>query len=116
MTTMDLDEILTEYEALWRQAALDGRGQYIGEVCGGSQDAPQVSGPDPTCAMVLASVVGRDDLRQGAMVPSGWTCDCGWRGGWITSVMMHLNNAHHWTWDMFANKFRDALAQGRACG
>ena len=108
-----LDAILTEYEDLWRQAALENRNQFFGTVCGGGGVAHTGGGGGrAVCAMTIGAPT--DSLVQLGEKP--WACPldgCAYEySHYLISAMMHLNNAHHWTWDMFANKFRDALAQG----
>ena len=107
---MTLNNILTEYEDVWRQAALEGRAQFYGKAAGGKEEFEVV--PGATCAYLIASA----DLREraeAAVLPQEWLCR---EDGYITTaiivVLIHLNNAHHWTWDMLANKVRDALEQG----
>ena len=100
---MTLDEILTEYEGLWRQAALEGRDQYPAQDGGGNYGG---------CAWECPHHLGRTELlhqHQGL----DWTCpECRRRLHSFMDVLIHLNDNHHWTWDMLANKTRDVLQQG----
>jgi hypothetical protein len=118
---MTRDEILTQYEDLWRRAALEDRQQYRGSACGGTRDdGPwEWSEGSPTCAAVIPQKTWADrgPLLSAAMahLVVGWRCPhCGYTHAAFTlaTVMVHLNNAHDWTWDMFANKFRDVLTEG----
>ena len=96
-----LDAILSEYEELWRRAALENAKQMNVD-----EKAP---GPWRACAWLAAAEFGRPELvheAQFTRVP--------WRGKtvFLSGVMAHINNVDKWTWDMFAGKFRDALAEG----
>ena len=100
---MTLDEILTGYEDLWRQAALEGRPQY-------SPVSASATSESLPCAMTI----GRSRLLIAVIeIPVRWCCPtCGFRARKLSMVGIHLNDDHDWTWLDFANKFRDVLAQG----
>ena len=114
---MTLDEILDGYEDLWRQAMMEDAKQFRGEAGGGSRylttDAP---GPFRGCAMLIPEhVVDAAHLvREVNWAEVDWRCECGFSSCTLGLVMVHLNNAHDWTWDMLAGKFRAALTQGMA--
>jgi len=93
-----LDAILSDYEELWRGAALSAAPRL--------RDGGQ-------CAMTVADAYPRL-FRPLLDIPSPcWTCsECGQRKAYIVGAAIHLFDIHEWTWDMFANKFRDALAEG----
>ena len=113
-----LDAILSEYEELWRRAALLDLKQM--------NVAPFASGAYGSCAWLHASNVRRYELQAaaGGML-FRWrcplSCGCGevsrtYPTRVLAEVMVHLNNVHRWTWDMFAGKFRDALEAGMIKG
>ena len=115
---MTRDELLTAYEDLWRQNALEDRKQVIGYAC---STRPHVtltrgSGPFGSCAALTPYLAhGRLEVWYAAeREECSWRCACGYRTTGLRSVMIHMNNEHEWTWDMFAGKFRDALAEGEA--
>jgi len=98
---MNVDEIITEYEEQWRQAALDGTAQWRGV---------HNSGEGPCAALVA----GRDlQMRAaGLHTERWWLCTCGF-GGSLWGAMIHLNDApHRWTWERFAKDFREAWFEG----
>mgnify|MGYP001593094502 FL=1 len=113
--TMTRDSILTAYEDLWRQAALEDRRQFFGEMAGGVVRVSRGVARPVTCALLVPEH-GPDHrstlAAQAVGVRVRWRCDCGYGAFDLAGVMIHLNNAHHWTWDMFAGKFRDALQRG----
>jgi len=111
-----LEHVIEQYEDLWRKAALDGMVQERGAcetdawTIGGALLAVRVD----ICAVQIAPY----RLQTKARIECPWVCACGavsrhpagvWRDT-LASFMVHLNNAHGWTWDQFANKFRDELA------
>lgn len=101
---MNLDEILDRYEDLWRGAALAGTRQ--GRAPAGQSSLLQ--GGD--CAW---SIGGNITWTEPLQRPVQWHCpECGAPAAYAARVMMHLNDVHGWTWDTFANKFRDALSRG----
>jgi PHP family Zn ribbon phosphoesterase len=104
-----LDEILTAYEDLWRQAALEDHKQMFA-----GHGLSQARGPYGSCAWLNAGTVGQDSLEdEAAHYRVDWRCpECGQREVTLACVMIHANNAHRWDWTMFANKFRDVLAEG----
>ena len=99
---MTLDEILTEYEGLWRQAALEGRTQF-----------PNFSGPTyGGCAWEVPMHLGRPWLVLGTYLLT-WACpECDERRYSFSEVLFHLNDTHRWDWLTLANKTRDVLQQG----
>ena len=102
---MTLDEILTEYEGRWRQAMVEGTPQGRAPV----GEAGQIAGGD--CAWTIGTWAPRCLAAHSALP---WFCpDCGAGETQLNRVLIHLNDAHLWTWDMFAGKFRDALAEGQ---
>ena len=110
-----LDEILTEYEALWRQAALNGTPQGRGDLCGGASNRRFARWrPDETCAWLIVSRYERSTVQHLAGVHNmTWHCpEDKFHACSLSHVLMHLNNAHDWTWDRLANKTRDALREG----
>jgi hypothetical protein len=110
--TMTLDEILTEYEDQWRGAALTDRRQMRG----GPWPEP---GDEAQCAasISLGSPIGMA-LRSLPVGGGRYCVECEALGVSfmlvfsVVDLMVHLNDKHRWTWDMFANKFRDALREG----
>ena len=47
---------------------------------------------------------------------SEWRCPesgCIFQSTHLVDAIIHTNNAHHWTWDMFANKFRERWQDGK---
>ena len=116
---MTVDEILDGYESEWRAAALRDQRQFFGDGFGGTPNLDYRGEAGPaTCAAMVPRISGHIDLMVAATSTKepSWRCpDCGYVptcGGALYAIMAHLNNAHCWTWDMFAGKFRDALAQG----
>ena len=70
------------------------------------------SGPWGSCAWIAPNYYGCPDLQSAAYrEPVRWTCECGALHGTLANTMIHLNNDHKWTWDMFANKFRTTVEQ-----
>lgn len=104
---MTRDEILDKYEDVWRRAALSGRRQGRAPV----GDSGNLGGGD--CAWTADHFLA-DRLWDSTWLDCAWwRCpECGEQKGELKRVMIHLNDAHEWTWDRFANKFRDVLAQG----
>lgn len=111
------DEVLTACEDRWRRAALDDTPQFRGY----SHTKPLRAvffppGRETTCAYLILG--GIQDIKLGitlASYGSLWSCpECGYGGGNLSmpSAIVHLNNAHDWTWNQFANKFRDVWARG----
>jgi len=88
-----LDAILDGYEDAWREAALKGARRF-----------------DPHCAITVRPL----DLHNALWHIGDWlTCvECGSQCVHPAALMIHLFDVHGWTWDMFANKFRDALSRG----
>lgn len=111
---LSLDAILTEYEDLWRQAALNNTGHVSAGWIG---PAPEwnlrpswtIEGVGETfCA---ASIRTRSaDAEWGLLTstPIANQCpECGDRDDRsMGELMTHLNDRHGWTWLQFANKFR----------
>ena len=97
------DEILSEYEDIWRKAALEGRPQY-------SPVSASAASESLPCAM---NIGGARLLIAVIETPVQWRCpECFFRARKLSMVGIHLNDDHDWTWLDFANKFRDVLAQG----
>lgn len=94
-----LDAILTEYEDAWRAAALRGEAGY-GD--GGEHCALSLSMP------TYHRLRDRPQDKWTGPCPA-----CGAETRHVTSLATHLYDQHGWRWLDFANKFRDALAQGR---
>lgn len=104
---MELSEIISGYEDFWMRAALEDQKQMRpGKPLRGhgSYGACAWLNPDQNGQWELAVTAGNWDCK--------WMCGCGYKLASVAAVMVHLNNVHDWTWDMFANKFRDALRQG----
>lgn len=105
-----LDAILTACEDVWRQAAVEGwhQGRMSGDKFiswGGERGQEQVG----SCAVLATNITTALD---GAWF-TDWSCPfCEWHGLRAGSAARHLNDKHGWRWLDFANKFRDALAQG----
>ena len=101
-------------EDCWRTAALCDQKQFFGRVLGGVVSKPSqgVGGYRSHCAMTILQDDHAlfDQLDQQKVL---WECpSCRYEIGKFLHIMIHLNNAHHWTWDMFANKFRDEVERG----
>jgi hypothetical protein len=100
---MTRDEILDEYETTWHEAMMRGDAQGRAPLT----DMGAIKGGH--CAWTRWR--GDGWLVEG--IALAWRCpECGEEAVKLNRVMIHLNDAHNWTWDMFANKFRDALAEG----
>ena len=114
---MTLDEILDAYADRWRVAAMEDAKQFRG-MAGGGQRSLTTDSPGLLrgCALLAPDYfhIAGDLTEAAATELVKWRCECGFSGPTLAVVMIHLNNAHDWTWDMFAGKFRDALAQGMA--
>lgn len=98
-----IEDLLTAYEETWRDAALRDRRQF--------RVFPR--GPDEVCAWFA---IRNPAIKNAAGYHRvSWTCPiCRYAACKVLSaVMVHLNDHHAWTWDMFANKFRDVLAEGQ---
>lgn len=109
---MTRDEILTAYEDAWRANALQGRKQFRGLHEGYTESDP---GDFGGCAWIAPKYHGDGDkvLRDAAAwALLTWRCECGVTTLNLSGVMQHLNDKHRWDWMMFANKFRDVLAEG----
>jgi len=115
-----LDAILSEYEEIWRGCAISNRSHEAFLTCGGTPR--HIEGPmtaDGTCAW-LAAPKKLEDFARRSRLP--WVCPlagCTFKASGpegLVLAMIHVNNAHHWTWDMFAGKFRDALDAGMVKG
>ena len=117
---MTLDEILDGYEDAWRSAALRDQRQFFAAVSGGILALPVGSVGMLQCAVLLPrgdDLTYASPLLQAALGHrlGDWRCPtCHYPAATLWVAMVHINNAHHWTWIDFANKFRDALAQGMA--
>jgi hypothetical protein len=104
------DEIITEYEELWRKAALDDQRQF--------HHGPGLWETGTTgqavCAFLYPAYVCADRLLGSAAiaVDTPWTCYCRARHTTMANAMIHLNNFHSWNWDRFANKFRTTWQEG----
>ena len=98
---MTLDEILDEYEGMWRRAAVE--------------DTPRWPTAGGVCAMSVADGAWSRFSSTLVKATGSWTCQECHRSVAVSvaEAAIHLFDQHHWTWDMFANKFRDALAEGR---
>lgn len=100
---MTRDEALTIMEDKWRAAALAGTPQWIKGVCFESNSQ---------CAW---TAVWRDVPEPWrSLEVKAWRCpECiGHTSVSVIGAMVHLNDAHRWTFDRLANKFREALADG----
>jgi len=106
-----IDEVITDYEDLWRQAALEDRRQFFTAVAGGTWRSVRGTHDPIVCAFVIAPC----SLQDQTDIPVAWICpEDGHTAPTLGCVMIHMNNAHHWTWDMLSNKFREALQEGLA--
>lgn len=116
METMTREEIITQYEELWRGAALKGVKQMRGVAA--TLDGRQMFPNEGLHCAWLAP--GREKVgRDTDLASASWQCPwCEYPRfagqGALGDVMIHLNNQHGWTWDQFAGKFRDALVEGEA--
>ena len=104
MLDAKVDEVLTAYEDLWRQAALENAKQM-----NVNEDAP---GPWRSCAWLAAEEFGRKDLVMAATEAWVMFRSPGTNFAYsvrLSGAMVITNNDHHWTWLDFANKFRGLL-------
>ena len=100
------DALVAEYEQLWRAAMLENRMQFWGGASLQRSDGSET----PTCAWLIAP---HPLLDRAATLPLTWRCpDCSRQTVSLADTLIHLNNLHLWTWDRFANKFRDTLKAG----
>ena len=118
ITDSKLDEIVSDYEYTWRKAALENRSQFLGSPYSNTMHRRRNDRHGtglPTCAWLVNPSYGFIATNTHVLP---WCCteeECsdGSEVYPLAGIMMHLNNAHCWTWDMFANKFRDAVQAGR---
>ena len=105
---MTIEEILDGYEDLWRRAALENWYQY--STGSGHPNLAQQG----ACAVLCAA---REWHQAIDGIYMDWRCPrCGKLskyGRHVGAAARHLNDVHGWTWLDFANKFRDALAEGQ---
>ena len=110
MLDVKVDEVLTAYEDVWREAALRGQAQFYWPT-NNAYPITFVRGVEPSSC---AASIGRylDSVRAAVQ----WRCPlgCDFEMLYLFDVLVHLNDQHRWTWDQLANKTRDVLVQGMA--
>lgn len=106
---MTRDDLLTEYENTWRAQALVGVPQFFGN----TGEAVFVVSP---MLHDCAATAGKTHVLSAAThTKLRWHCpldNCFGNAVSLAETMVHLNDTHRWDWLMFANKFRDILAEG----
>ena len=107
---MTLDEILDQYEDLWRKAALENQAQLsVNE---------DHSRPWGACAWLNPEPHGTGLNGSNALIHASNACHARWIGPaevfpvghetTLATLMIHANNGR-WSWDMLANKFRGCV-------
>jgi hypothetical protein len=103
-----LDQMLTAYEDLWRAAALQDVKHVAAD---GALSLIEGTVGRGSCAASIGTHLGvwpwlllRTPQVQCPLCPD--------EIGSVGILITHLNDRHYWTWDTFANKFRDVLQQG----
>ena len=112
-----LEELLTQYEDLWTEAMLADRRQFHltqGNKPGVYPRAETGTAGSATCAWLLGTL---SMIARTAQVYALWVCPlCShWRNSEVqslTSILIHLNNDHQWTWDQLARKAREVIFTG----
>jgi uncharacterized C2H2 Zn-finger protein len=96
------DEILDGYEDSWRRAAMAGTKQW-------HSGKPYTALPIARCAYQVARDDGwRKDIER------AWVCPlCRMPALSSVGAITHVNDAHEWTFDQFANKFRSLWHEGK---